>query len=81
MGRLTVRVRPWAEVWIDGIRRQSVQGTETLPLAAGRHRVVLRGPGGTPSSFQVLVRPGRTTLLPAAGGPLDMSAAAPPGNR
>jgi len=76
-GRLTVRVRPWADVWIDGVRRPAVQGTETFPVPAGRHRVVLRGPDGVPATFQVVVRAGRTTALPASGGPLDVSGPAP----
>jgi len=76
-GRLTIRVRPWAEVWIDGARRPPVQGTETFPLPAGRHRVVLRGPDGVPATFQVMVRAGRTTAVPPSGGPLDVSGGSP----
>jgi len=75
LGRLTVRVRPWADVWIDGARRAPIQGSESFSLPSGPHRVVVRGPAGATSSFRVTVRPGRTTVLPPSGGPLDVSAA------
>ncbi|HXX29452.1 MAG TPA: hypothetical protein VEJ89_01905, partial [Myxococcaceae bacterium] len=75
LGRLTVRVRPWADVWIDGARRAAIQGSESFSLPSGPHRVVVRGPAGATSSFRVTVRPGRTTVLPPSGGPLDVSAA------
>ena len=62
-GTMRLVVSPWAEVWIDGVRRGVTPPTLTLALAPGRHRVELRNPGAAPVVREVEVGAGRTAEL------------------
>lgn len=58
---LRLSVSPWAEVWVDGVRRGVTPPLKTLTLAPGRRRVELRNPAAPPVVIQVDARAGRTT--------------------
>lgn len=61
-GQLQVRVRPWADVTVDG----SIMGTtplKPLDLAAGVHQVLLVHPDYAPLPRTVTIRAGETTKL------------------
>jgi hypothetical protein len=60
-GRLTVAVKPWADVTVDG--SPVGQTPLALPLSAGPHSVLLVHPDYRPYPRRILVRAGETTRL------------------
>lgn len=62
-GRLTVRVKPWAQVHVDG-RAVGTTPLEPLELVAGQHEVRLVNPDlGKEETRLVSVRPGRDEVV------------------
>ncbi|HZN95231.1 MAG TPA: serine/threonine-protein kinase [Myxococcales bacterium] len=60
-GTLQVKVRPYADVVVDGkTYRKELQGTASFPLPAGPHRVRLVHPS-EPYEATVNIRPGKVT--------------------
>ena len=57
---LRLAVSPWAEVWVDGVRRGVTPPTMSLALAPGTRRVELRNPAAGPVVRSVDVRAGQT---------------------
>ncbi|NNF57928.1 MAG: protein kinase [Rhodothermaceae bacterium] len=62
-GRLTVTVRPWATVFVDGRQVGESDLVEVEGLAAGAHRVVLRHPDFPDVEETVTVRAGEAARL------------------
>jgi hypothetical protein len=62
LGTLRLRIRPWAEVTVDG-KPAGTTPLRALRLPAGEHTVGLRHPGYAPVDRRVVVRPGLTTEL------------------
>jgi serine/threonine-protein kinase len=59
-GTLTVKARPYADVYVDGkLVRREVQGTANFPLGAGPHKVTFKHPLRTESSDFTLAPNGR----------------------
>jgi hypothetical protein len=58
-GTLVVHTRPVSTVYVDGKRRGRTP--QKLKLTAGKHKVVLKGPGGKEYKTTRVVRAGRTT--------------------
>lgn len=60
-GRVDVSVRPWADVWIDGVQYGQTP-LAGLELWEGNHKVRLVGPAGE-KRLQIQVRAGETTVV------------------
>jgi hypothetical protein len=60
---LRLSVVPWAEVWVDGVRRGVTPPTMTLPLAPGARVVELRNPGAGTIVRRVDAKAGGTIEL------------------
>lgn len=60
---LRLAVTPWAEVWIDGVRRAVTPPTMSIPLAPGVHRIELRNPAVEPVVHRVEARAGQSLAL------------------
>ena len=60
---LRLAVAPWAEVWVDGVRRGVTPPTTTLTLAPGTRVVELRNPAAEPVVRRVDAKAGRTIEL------------------
>ena len=60
---LRLAVAPWAEVWVDGVRRGVTPPTMTLALAPGIRIVELRNPAAEPVVHRIEARAGRTVEL------------------
>ena len=58
---LTLRVTPWANVYIDGKRKGEVIGRGTFRLPAGTHRIRLVHSSSTKEAV-VTLRPGQRTV-------------------
>jgi serine/threonine-protein kinase len=65
MGAITFDVHPAGDIWIDGRRVGSSPPLGRVPLAAGPHRVEIRGCGNPPQPFQrrVEVVGGKTQVI------------------
>ena len=61
-GTLTLRVKPWANVQIDGHPRKDVQGTRIVRLSAGDHTVKLIHQSQT-ETFKVAIRARKNTPI------------------
>ena len=57
-GTLIFTVSPWAEIYVDGVRRGEVPPTYELRLSAGSHRIELRNPEFPRHARTVVVKPG-----------------------
>jgi hypothetical protein len=62
-GLLHVVVRPWAEVFVDGVSRGTAPPLRPLSLPAGEHLVRLEHPDYKPFARKVRVVPGETVKL------------------
>ncbi|MFN0063504.1 MAG: serine/threonine protein kinase [Myxococcaceae bacterium] len=62
LGILTVRAKPWAQLYIDGRRRADVQGSKTLRLPAGPHTIRLAHPRLN-KQVRVVLEPGKEHVL------------------
>jgi serine/threonine-protein kinase len=62
-GTLQIRVKPWAEVWVDGTRAGEAWPRKQLILTAGDHVVRLVHLDYKPLERTVRVRPGKTEEL------------------
>lgn len=60
---LKLAVSPWAEVWVDGVRRGVSPPMMTIALTPGAHRIELRNPAAPPVVRTVEVRPGQSLEL------------------
>jgi serine/threonine protein kinase len=60
---LTVRAKPWVQVWVDRHDYGSVQPSRTFRLRPGWHRVELIGSDGAPRVERVYLRAGDHTVL------------------
>jgi hypothetical protein len=60
---LRLAVTPWAEVWVDGVRRGVTPPTMSIALAPGARRIELRNPAAEPVLRNVDVRAGQTVDL------------------
>jgi hypothetical protein len=60
-GTLIVRVTPWAQVVIDGVRRGEVDGPQSYRLPAGRHRLRFEHPRGN-LDYTVNIEPGHPAV-------------------
>jgi serine/threonine-protein kinase len=60
---LTVRAKPWVQVWVDRHDLGSVQPSKTFRLRPGWHRVELIGSDGAPRVQRLYLRAGDTTVL------------------
>jgi serine/threonine protein kinase len=59
MAKLTIRVKPWASIEVDG--KNYGQTPQTIELSRGRHRIVLRNPGIDRSeSFSLSLKAGQS---------------------
>ncbi len=62
-GKLTVIVRPWGQVAVDGVVRGNTPKLRVLELTGGRHMVTITHPAyGTTQKF-VTVRTGQNTEI------------------
>ena len=59
LGTLVVHTRPVSTVYVDGKRKGRTP--QKLKLTAGKHKLVLKGPGGKEYKTTRVVRAGRTT--------------------
>lgn len=62
-GTLTVFVRPWGEIWIDGQKRGFSPPRFQLQLPPGRYRVELRNPGQPTHVQQLQIPSGQSVTL------------------
>lgn len=62
-GRLEINIRPWADVFVDGVARGQFQTRVELDVAAGRRRIRLENPNLQPVDTTVVVEAGRTTVV------------------
>ena len=60
---LRLAVSPWAEVWVDGVRKGVTPPDMSIALAPGVRRVELRNPAGPPVVRRVEVRVGQTVEI------------------
>jgi hypothetical protein len=56
-------VKPWAEVWVDGVRRGVSPPMKQLTLPVGRHTIELRNPASAPVAQQVEVRANQKSVV------------------
>jgi hypothetical protein len=59
-GAVRLTVLPWAEVWVDGVKRGVTPPLKSLDLPAGMHRVELRNPAADPVLRRVEVQAGQS---------------------
>jgi non-specific serine/threonine protein kinase len=57
---LRLAVAPWAEVWVDGVKRGVTPPTTTLTLAPGTRVVELRNPASEPVVRRIDAKAGQT---------------------
>jgi len=60
-GELAIIVKPWAHIWIDGVKQRDTPFRE--PLAAGRHKVKIANDSGKSETLYVTIEPGKTFTL------------------
>lgn len=63
MGRLLVRVHPWAHVKVDGKRLATTPVARPVFLPVGKHRVVLENPYYKARELEIEIRKNRDTLI------------------
>lgn len=56
-------IRPWGEVFVDGVSRGVTPPVKTLPLSPGRHAVSIHNPGAAPFKVTLTVRSGEKTSI------------------
>jgi PEGA domain len=64
-GVLVVLARPWARVVVDGVDTGRVTPVVRMPLAAGRHDIVLVAPDGRVRRYAITLHGGETVSLVA----------------
>ena len=62
-GRVTLDVKPWGEVVVDGRPRGLSPPLKNLVLPEGRHRIEVRNPAGAPVVQDVDVKAGRSVSV------------------
>jgi serine/threonine-protein kinase len=83
-GGLRVLATPWADVWVDGQMVDTTPFARAIPLAAGKHYVVLVHPNAPSERREVTIAAGETTTIDVSmsidsAGPSESgSALAPP---
>ena len=65
LGYLTADARPWAAVLLDG-REIERTPLSRFPVPIGRHRLILRGPGGELDTHTIVVEEGRVVTVQAS---------------
>jgi hypothetical protein len=60
---LRLMVTPWAEVWVDGVRRGVTPPMTTLALTPGPHRIELRNPAAETVVRRVDAKAGQTVEI------------------
>lgn len=61
--RVKVDIRPWGEIWVDGVRRGVSPPLKEFRLPPGRHEVVIRNANLPPHRSTLMVREGQPTVL------------------
>ncbi len=62
-GTIRLTVLPWAEVWVDGVKRGVTPPLKSLALPAGAHRVELRNPSAEPVLRRIEVQAGQSVEI------------------
>lgn len=63
MGTLTITLKPWGEVWVDGVKRGISPPLLKLQLTQGIHLVELRNPGLPSYSQSLAISAGQSVTL------------------
>jgi len=63
LGRLVLKVSPWAEVYIDGTYQDTTPLSQPLAVPAGRHRLTLKNPAFQPWEQEIEVGAAKTLEL------------------
>jgi serine/threonine-protein kinase len=72
-GFVRVLAHPWAEIWIDGVSRDTTPVARPFELSAGRHTVVLKHPRAGDERKVIDVAPGEVQTID-----VEMRVVAPP---
>ncbi len=62
-GFVKILAHPWAEIWIDGVARDTTPVARPFELSAGRHTIVLKHPRAADERRVVDVAPGQVTTI------------------